>query len=594
MTILSVNGKRVQVDDSFKALTPEQQAATVDEIANSIGTSATTPAGAADEDVNDGGGIIGTIDALGRGLAKGAGLGFMDEIGAGARWLGGKVLPWQTEVTYDQALDEVRKGDEEVAAAHPVADNAGTVVGAVGTGAGLAKKGLSVAGRVAGRSVPRLMAGSAADGAILGGISGFGQGEGGFVNRAESAGKSALTGLALGAAVPAVVSGVSSAVRRAITPFSSNAERQALVDILKREGVEVTAGQATGSKGLRYAESEIGGQAAEDLIERQGEQFTAAALKRAGVNASRATPDVIDDAFTNIGKKFDDLGARNKLFADRQLQNDLVDTWRDYMSMVNPTQRAPIVGKIMSDLNNVFKNGGALDGKAYQSMRSRLEAAARGTRDPELMQALRGMRESLDDAMERSIATRNPSDLGAWREARNQYRNMLVLERAATGAGEYAAQGIISPSALRNATVAKQGRRAYARGKGDFADLARAGEGVMKALPNSGTAGRLNAQNLGATVTSAIGGIAGTSVGGVPGGVAGAVAGAAIPKVVGKLMMSKGGQAYLRNQLQAGNLPPDTKAAIISAINAIDAQALPNLLRGEGQPLEITVTPALR
>ncbi len=37
MTTLEINGKRVQVDDSFKSLSPEQQQATVDEIARSMG-----------------------------------------------------------------------------------------------------------------------------------------------------------------------------------------------------------------------------------------------------------------------------------------------------------------------------------------------------------------------------------------------------------------------------------------------------------------------------------------------------------------------------------------------------------------------------
>lgn len=542
----------------------------------------------------DGGGFAGTADAFGRGVAKAAGLGFMDEIGAGARWLGGKVLPWQPEVTYDQALEEVRGSDEAAAEAHPVADIAGIVTGAVGTGVGLARSGLTATGRLASRGLPGMMAGSAVDGAILGGIQGFGQGEDGFENRAAGAGEGALVGGTIGAMLPAAVSGISSAARRAITPFTTSSERQALASALGREGVEVSAGQATGSRGLRYAESEIGGQAAEDLMERQGEQFTAAALRRAGINANRATPDVIDGAFGRIGKEFDDLGGRNIVVPDRKLQDDIVDTWREYMSLTPEAARAPIIGKMVGDLNNVFKNGGRLNGAAYQAMRSRLDRAARGTADPQLGEALRGLRSSLDDAMERSISANNPRDLGAWRQVRNQYRNMLVLERAATGAGENAAQGLISPSALRNATVTKQGRRNYARGTGDFSELARAGEGIMKAMPNSGTAGRLNAQNLGTTFMGALGGIAGTSAGGVAGGVAGAVAGAAIPKVVGKMMMSKGGQAYLRNQLQSGSLSPETKTAIISAINQIDAEALPGILRGDREALEITVTPALR
>jgi hypothetical protein len=323
----------------------------------------------------DTGGVVGSVDAFGRGIAQAAMFGFGDEIGAGARWLGGKMLPWQSNVTYDQALDEVRGSDKAVAEAHPVANITGNVTGAVGTGLGLGRLGASATGALAGRGLPAMMAGSAVDGAVVGGVQGFGQGEGGFENRLDSAGTGAKWGLGLGAAAPALVSGAASTIRRVITPASSNPARQALVGALGREGVDVTAGQATGNNTLRYAESEIGGQAAQDIMERQGEQFTRAALRRAGINADRATPDVIDDAFTRIGREFDDLGARNQVIPDRQLQTELMDTWRGYMAMTPPNARAPIIHDTLQDLNNVFRVG-PLDGAAYQAARSRIDRAA--------------------------------------------------------------------------------------------------------------------------------------------------------------------------------------------------------------------------
>jgi hypothetical protein len=541
----------------------------------------------------DNGGMVGTADAFGRGIAQVATFGFGDEIGAGARWLGGKVLPWQSNLTYDQALDEVRGSDKAVAKDHPVANIAGNLTGAVGSGVGLGRLGLSTTGALAGRGLPAMMAGSAVDGAIVGGAQGFGQGEGGFGNRLDSAGEGAKYGAALGALAPAVVSGVSSAVRRVITPTTSNPARQAMVDALGREGVDVTAGQATGNNTLRYAESEIGGQAAQDVMERQGEQFTRAALRRAGINADRATPDVIDDAFTRIGREFDDLGARNQVIPDRQLQTDLVDTWRDYMAMTPPNARAPVIHDTLEDLNNVFR-AGPLDGAAYQAARSRIDRAARASAaDPQLSEALRGIRSAIDDAMERSIIRTNPQDHGAFRRVRNQYRNILVLEQAATGAGENAAAGLISPSALRNATVTKQGRRNYARGNGDFAELSRSGEGVMKAMPQSGTAPRSAVRNMGAAVPALLGAGVGGASGGGMGAMAGAAVGAAAPHFIGRMMMSPTGQAYLRNQLLRGNLSPQARAAMVDVINQIDATFVPKIFGEERKPLELTVTRAL-
>lgn len=534
-----------------------------------------------------------SVDAFGRGIANSASFGFADEIGAGARWLGGKVLPWQPNVTYDEALAEVRGSDKATAAAHPVADIAGNVTGAVGLGSGLVKAGLSPTAAVANRGGRLLsMSGaSALEGGALTAAQGFGQGQG-LEDRLNKAKSGLAVGTIIGSALPGAASLVGNAVRRIVSPLSTSSARQSLVNTLEREGVDVTAGQATGSDALRYAESEIGGAAARDLVERQSEQFTRAALSRAGVNADRATPEVIDNAFTRIGNQFDSLATRNTLKPDRKLQNDLVDTWRNYMSVTPPNARVPIVADMMTDINNALKNGGSLDGKTYQSLRSRLDRVARGSRDPELANTLRDIRSALDDGMERSIAATNPKDLGGWRNARKEYRNMLVLEQAATGAGENAAAGLISPSALRNATVAKHGRRNYARGSGDFAELARAGEGVMKPMPQSGTAPRTAIRNMGAALPALLGAGAGGVAGGGPGAMAGMVAGAALPAFAGRLMMTPAGQAYLKNQLLSGSISPQFRARLAAAVNAIDASFLPRIM--EEGPSQVPAAAAAR
>jgi len=357
-----------------------------------------------------------------------------------------------------------------------------------------------------------------------------------------------------------------SVARRAITPFPASPERTALATALEGEGVDLTAGQRTGSNALRYAEGELGGGAAANMMDRQGEQFTSAILRRAGIDAPRATPEVIDGAFHRIGQQFDDLASRNTLMPDQQMIGDLRTTIGEYGNLVPESARAPIVENITNDIVDTVRRNGQIPGDAYQSLTSRLAKAARTTKDPELGAALRGIRESLDDAMERSIQTANPGDAGAWQDARNQYRNLLTIEKAATGAGENAAAGLISPSALRNATV-QQGRRAYARGQGDFAELARAGEGVMKPLPNSGTAGRTAARAMGASVPSAIGAALGGSAGGLPGGIIGAAAGAAVPFAMGRALLSGPGRAYLGNQMAAGLPASDPRmAAIIAAL----------------------------
>lgn len=358
---------------------------------------------------------------------------------------------------------------------------------------------------------------------------------------------------------PAVTSGL----RRAITPLPTSAARAALVDNLGNEGVDLTAGQRTGSKPLQWAESTIGdmpgaGGVAAATQENQAQQFTAAALRRAGETADRATPDVIDGAFRRIGGDFDAVAQRNHVVADPHLGNDLATVEDEYNSLVGPTQRAPVVGNTMRDIGDIVaQNGGHITGEQYNALTSRLARQARGAKaDPQLQEALTGTRGALDDAMERSLqASGNTADLDTLRTARRQYRNLLTVEKAATGAGAATAEGLISPSQLRNATVT-QNRRAYARGQGDFADLARSGEAVMKPLPNSGTAPRQYLQHM----LSIIGG----TVGGASGGLPGAAAGIAAPAIAGRVLMSRPVQAYLGNRV----LGPAQGSRSVDAVTA--------------------------
>lgn len=360
---------------------------------------------------------------------------------------------------------------------------------------------------------------------------------------------------------------------KVISPFKGSPEREVAAKFLKKEGVDLTAGQRTGNKNLRFAEGEMGGSAATDFMEKQGEQFTAAALKRVGTKANRATPDVIDDTFNRIGNDFEQLSSRNNLVADPQIAQDLTRVAVDYGSVVAPFLRAPVVENVIDDTLTLLQKQGFMDGRAYQKHTSSLRTLARKTKEPELKSALNEIVESLDDAMERSIAKFNAQDLGAWGKTRKQYRNLMVVEQAATGAGENAATGLISPSALRNATVQKHTRRSYARGKGDFAELARSGEATMKALPDSGTASRLRANMLPHLLGAGVGAGYGGTEGGASGALIGGLGGAVAPYAIGRGLLSSAGRAYLGNQA-AGKIPLQTKQALARMLAASGSSGL--------------------
>lgn len=330
--------------------------------------------------------------------------------------------------------------------------------------------------------------------------------------------------------------GVPAVAGRAVTPLPASAERNRLVGILNDEGVtSLTAGQRSGSKPLQWFEQTMSdlpfaGKGARRITDEGKEQFTTATLRRVGEQGTRADDVTMNNAFERIGQQFDDLASRNNIQADQRLYNDLGDVLRHYRDVVAPNSQVPVVNNTLSDIvQTVRQQNGQISGAQYSDFRTRLNKIARNTNDGQLSDTLFGIQRSLDDAMERSIPGGSP-DAALWRQTRREYRNIIPLEKAVTGAGAETAEGLVSPSQLRNAVV-NENRRAYARGEGDYAELARAGEGVMRELPNSGTAPRSFMQSL--TTGAGL-----TATGGIPIG-------------AGRVVTSGPVQSYLGNQLLA-------------------------------------------
>jgi hypothetical protein len=376
---------------------------------------------------------------------------------------------------------------------------------------------------------------------------------------------SRIIGGALGSKTPG-------AARRVVTPFPTSPERQAMVQTLRAEGVEPTAGDVSGRKALKHAESALGdapfaggryGEAREEI----GQQFTRAVLRRVGENADRATPDVVDRALTRIGNNFDTLAARNNARLDAPYFNGLFAVQGDYNHLFVDPLRRPIVQDVIDHSINQLIRSPTLTGEQYQALASRLERMRRGYKsDPELANFLGDVRRELDDLMERNIRRNNPQDLGRWQQARREYRNMLTVERAASAAGEDAAMGIISPAQLRAAVVG-QGRRGYARGQGDFSMLARAGNAVLKPPSTSNTAERAMLHAVPAGVAGALG----QAFGGAPEAAAAIMGGLAAPGYAGRALMSPGLQGYFGNQLLGGAVQPNTIEALAKSFIANQA-----------------------
>lgn len=352
-----------------------------------------------------------------------------------------------------------------------------------------------------------------------------------------------------------IANSAGNAASRAVSPLPTSAERQAAVKFLESEGVtSLTAGQKTGRRPLQWIESTLSdvpmaGKRANAMMDAQAEQYTAAVLRRAGVSAPRATPEVVDKAFSDLGQQFNSLAARNDMVQSRSLVNRLQKIRDDYRAVTAEPLRLDAVEKIVDNfVNGTMVQNGRIPGRVYQNVRSGLSrmTSQLKAKDPPAALAVGRIVDELDRAMEVSIRVNNRADLGAWRGTRSKYKNLLAIEDAVSGAGVAAAEGIITPGALRTA-IKKQGKRAYVRGKGDLGPLARAGVNTMTPLPQSGTTPRAVAAGL-------IGGLSLTD----PTMLTSMVA----PVVAGRTLMAPKMQRYLANQAAGAPLPAIPQASV--------------------------------
>jgi hypothetical protein len=236
---------------------------------------------------------------------------------------------------------------------------------------------------------------------------------------------------------------------------------------LRREGVTaLSAGEATGKPTVQHLEEQY---ASEERMNLPLEQFTNAAMARVGMPVGRVNPQTLNQAYDRIGNQFERLSTRTRLdlndpaIADNLL-NDLVAAQTEYGHvLLNTDARAGLL-KHVDDVLSLK------DGAQYKALRSRVERVRRNTQDAEQGLFLASVVDAMDNAVEASMQKSAPELVGAWQEARNQYRNFLVIERAYNPMSDF-----IAPRALLGAISTQEGKRNLVLGRGSFADLAHAG-----------------------------------------------------------------------------------------------------------------------
>jgi hypothetical protein len=397
-----------------------------------------------------------------------------------------------------------------------------------------------------------------------------------------------LAGLAAALAVPVGI-GV---IRRGVTPITQNlnANERGLIAAAGNEGIPLTAAQRTGSptlRGLEETMSRIPGSAGtmRGTFDDQHAAFNRAVMERTGTAADNAGPDTLRRVSGDLGQTFDNLAARTTLNIDQQFADDIVRTATEYGRRL-PTDVAPVFTSYMDDLQpiiNMVARGmnPRVSGEVYQTVRSNLTTRIRNATNPDLKDALGGIVQALDDAVTRSAAG-NPTLAAEWNQVRGQYSAYKTVDRAMSGGTQADRSAADIPYGAFSQAVKGADREGYARGRGQYGELAKLADYLAPRVPNSGTPERLMWANLLTGGTLGGGALAGGASPEIA--MATAAATAAAPNVAARLYNSGRVQSYLSNQAmpQLPMGPVIASQAVRSGLDAIpgggDSRALARAL----------------
>lgn len=287
---------------------------------------------------------------------------------------------------------------------------------------------------------------------------------------------SPMAGLAAGLTTPVAMS----LLRRGVTPFPKELKggAQSVVNIAKEEGVPLTTYQQTGRTGAKVTAPSI------DFIEKQQLAFNKAAIKKTGhPGADYYTDEVREAIDKSWGPKFDALAdetsklvskGRKGIALDTKFQNEMNSIYRNFYGP-DPLsgQKKPFVDKAIEGVyKRLAKKNPSINGQEYKELRTALGSKAKSSSNSEERFALGKLISTLDEQMSRAAKRAGRPELAdAWKKARNEYKNYLILENAFIGArDESKAIGNIDPSRFSGAVNAAE-KRGYVGTKDDVYKL---------------------------------------------------------------------------------------------------------------------------
>ena len=349
-----------------------------------------------------------------------------------------------------------------------------------------------------------------------------------------------LLGMAATAAVPAALRATGGAVNALVGRVDPETANLA-VTARNQFGIPVGAGEVSSNPTVRFLNSvlnKIPGSGGGAHREELQTGFNRAVANTFGEDVESITPQVMARARDRIGNVFEGVANRTPVIhADPQLAVELRQTIHDAQATMTPGEVEPLIRQVQNIASLVDHNTNTITGEIYQNLTRRgapLDRAMQ-SQNPNIRNAARDIRDSLDGAMERSAS---PDVIDDLRLARQQWRNLRTVEPLVAKAPT----GDISPALLQgrvNTSFKGTHGSAYGGG-GDLKALSDIGQRFLKEPPSSGTAERGMLMHL-------LGGAGTAGVGIVSGEVPLSAAAMGIGATLGSALLARGAGAGLRS-----------------------------------------------
>lgn len=269
-----------------------------------------------------------------------------------------------------------------------------------------------------------------------------------------------------------------------IRPGEMSKTQQLANESAERLGVNLSAGEASGNRALKWAESTTAdlpiasgmaskrfqgnskamNTAALRAVGQQGDELTEAALAQARADTSALYKKVLDPAKIELDNSF---RSEVKAISGSKVMRELRD--EDTEALLGKFRDMP-VGKV------------SVTGEWFQQNKTALDEAVRSAYingQPGKARALEQFEKALDRAAMRSLGTAGRDE---YKQAQRQWANLRMLET-----GKVVENGNVMPGRLDQALTTRY-KGAYKEGKikGELPDVARLA-GSLRAPPNSGT-----------------------------------------------------------------------------------------------------------